>query len=565
MADGKVLIDIDLDDKNYKSALERLKGATGGAFATMGKMAVAGIAAASTAVAGLAGIGLKYNMQMENFTTNFKVMLGSQEAAVAKVEELKQMAAKTPFGMADLADATQTLLAFQVPAEDTIDILKMLGDISLGNKEKLGGLALVFGQVSSAGKLSGQDLLQFINQGFNPLNYIAERTGESMAELRTRMSAGAIGVDEVRQALQDATAEGGQFYKGMEEASKTTAGLISTLKDNVYSLIGQVFEPLSNSLLTDIVPAVIDAVDQLTTAFEEDGLQGLIETAGDLMADFVTAIVDKLPDLLQAGTDILTSIVEGLLSNQEELSRSISLLLDTLIQTVMSLIPLILELGVQILIALVEGISDNIDLIIDAIITLILLLVDTLTNPDTIVKLINAAFNIMDAIANGLIQAIPRLIAKIPQIITAIKTAFDTYVQNWLNIGKNIVDGIWNGIKNGWTWLMDQVKGLVDNLVSGVKNWLGIKSPSRVGKYIGEMFDKGIELGISDNEDKTVEAAKRLARNLSVETAATALVTGETNAGNVSNVNNKTVNMTFNSAGPLAPFEAYRRMLEVDI
>ena len=84
----------------------------------------------------------------------------------------------------------------------------MLGAVALGNKEKLSSLALVFGQVSSAGRLTGQDLLQFINVGFNPLNYIAKRTGESMEELRDRMSRGAIGVEEVEQAFIDATSNG---------------------------------------------------------------------------------------------------------------------------------------------------------------------------------------------------------------------------------------------------------------------------------------------------------------------------------------------------------------------
>ena len=68
----------------------------------------------------------------------------------------------------------------------------MLGDVSQGNKERFDSLTLAFAQVGSAGKLSGQDLLQFVNAGFNPLNEISKMTGESMAELKERMSAGGV-------------------------------------------------------------------------------------------------------------------------------------------------------------------------------------------------------------------------------------------------------------------------------------------------------------------------------------------------------------------------------------
>ena len=94
----------------------------------------------------LGGIGLKYSADMEMYTTNFAVMLGSQEAAVAKVEELKVMAAKTPFEMADLAQGTQTLLAFNISATESTGILQMLGDVSLGNSQKLETLSRAYGK-----------------------------------------------------------------------------------------------------------------------------------------------------------------------------------------------------------------------------------------------------------------------------------------------------------------------------------------------------------------------------------------------------------------------------------
>ena len=275
------MVKIGLDDKKFKEGVRKAEketknfGDKAKSFMnTAKKIAIGGVGVAATVGSMLAKTGIEYNSQMENYTTNFKVMLGGAEEAAKKVEQLKTMAAKTPFGMSELAEATQTLLAFQVPADDTNNILKMLGDVALGNKEKLKGLALVFGQVSSAGKLQGQDLMQLINQGFNPLNYIAKRTGESMNELRDRMSKGGISAEEVRQAFVDATSAGGQFHNGMEEASKTMSGLKSTLDDTVNSKLGEFFE-VSSQKATDALPKIIEFVEAIDVKKIVDNLEKL--------------------------------------------------------------------------------------------------------------------------------------------------------------------------------------------------------------------------------------------------------------------------------------------------
>lgn len=163
MGDGKVKIDVELQKKDFEKRLKELETqseSAGNNIVSKFKKITAGLGIGKLAY-DFMGAGINFNKTMQTYTANFKVMLGSQEKATKKVQELKEMAAKTPFEMSDLADATETLLSFQVPAEDAQEILRQLGDISLGNKEKLKGLALVFGQVSSAGKLTGQDLMQF--------------------------------------------------------------------------------------------------------------------------------------------------------------------------------------------------------------------------------------------------------------------------------------------------------------------------------------------------------------------------------------------------------------------
>lgn len=214
----------------------------------------------------LLDVGLAFNNQMDTYRRNFGVLLGDVEKGAQMTERLRTMAAATPFALTDLADATQTLLSYQVSAENVEEVLHNLGDIALGDKQKLGTLASVFGQISMAGKLLTQDYKQLINVGFNPLTFIAKRTGESMEQLQDRMSKGGISAQEVTQAFHDATAEGGVFYQGMEQGSKTMTGLMSTLNDTWTQFVGNITEPVYDALTTHTIPAAIRALNKISAA-----------------------------------------------------------------------------------------------------------------------------------------------------------------------------------------------------------------------------------------------------------------------------------------------------------
>jgi tape measure domain-containing protein len=174
---------------------------------------------------------------IEQLNTKFEVFTGSAEAAAEHVEHLKKMGAATPFEFKDLAEASTTLQAFGQSAKESEHDLQVLGDISGGQAEKLKGLSVVFGQVASAGKLQGGDLMQLINQGFNPLQEISKRTGETMMSLKDKMAAGQISFEMVKESMEHATAAGGQFHGMMEKQSQTLGGLWSTLQDTLGELL----------------------------------------------------------------------------------------------------------------------------------------------------------------------------------------------------------------------------------------------------------------------------------------------------------------------------------------
>lgn len=372
-ADGSVVFSTELDESGLKSGLSKLSS-VGGKWAKGFGVMIGGV---STALLGLAKMGMQYNSQMENYQTNFAVLLGDEAKALDYVALMREKAAKTPFGMEDLASASQTMLSFGMSAEDSMKYMDMLGDISLGNKDKLGSLSLAFSQVSSAGKLTGQDLLQMINSGFNPLTTIAEKTGASIGDLKAVMAGdkasdefvallaaaekevetlgdnasdsakmlaqigreGMISADMVAQAMEIETSAGGRFYQGMLKASETMSGMISTLKDDAMNLVGNVFAPLSAAFAENVLPLASGYLTSLTEAFEQGGTSGLIDELGTVLGDVLTRASQSLPNTLKVATNIVGSIAKAAVKNAPKIIAGLGSSASALLGSISDLLP----------------------------------------------------------------------------------------------------------------------------------------------------------------------------------------------------------------------------------
>ena len=230
--------------------------------------------------------GLDYNRSMESYLTNFKVMLGDEQLAAEKLEEIRRMAASTPFSLSDLTEGTQTLLQFGVAADDTTGVLKRLGDISLGNADKLQTLVRAYGKMSSAQKVTLENVNMMIDAGFNPLNQICDATGESMSALYKRISDGKVSFNELEAAVAAATSEGGQFYNGMLEASQTFNGRLSTLKDNVAALTGE----LTSGLFSALGDIIVKANELVVSITEDDSKMAALKETISVLTAAVVAV-----------------------------------------------------------------------------------------------------------------------------------------------------------------------------------------------------------------------------------------------------------------------------------
>lgn len=270
MSDFSITGEVKLNSDPAERSVSKWTVAAGNLIADFSKKA-------ASALESVVKSGISYNAGMESYLTNFKVMLGDEQLAAEKLEEIRKMAASTPFTLSDLTDGTQTLLQFGIAADDTTGVLKQLGDISLGNADKLQTLVRAYGKMSSAQKVTLENVNMMIDAGFNPLNQICATTGESMSDLYKRISDGEVGFDELAAAVNAATSEGGQFYNGMLEASQTVNGRLSTLQDNISALVGK----LTDDLFTAFGDIIGKGNELVVTFLDDDEkMRQLKETIG---------------------------------------------------------------------------------------------------------------------------------------------------------------------------------------------------------------------------------------------------------------------------------------------
>lgn len=247
-----------------------------------------------------------------------------------------------------------------------------------------------------------------------------------MEDLYDRISAGEVSFSEIQEAIAAATSEGGQFYQGMEKASQTTEGLVSTLQDVVKSKAGEFFADVS-AKIKEALPNVISFVENIDVAEVTQSIQNLY-----------TRFVELSPII--AG---VTAAVVALRT-----AMTIAAISQALLNAVMNLNPFIL------IATLIAG-------VVVALITL------WNTNEDFRNAVINIWNNVKEFISSA-IDAIVGFFKNLVEFITSlpekIKEIFDNIVQKALDLGKDIIDSIINGISAAWDGLVSWFTGLWDSL-----------------------------------------------------------------------------------------------------
>ena len=248
----------------------------------------------------LVGGAVDYQKSMEYYTTSFTVMTGSADKASETVKKLADIGATTPFDMPQLADATSLLMNFGFSADDAVDSMMMLGDISQGNADKLNSIARAYGKMNSAQKVSLEDINMMIDAGFNPLQEISEKTGESMQSLYDRISKGTMSVDEITESMKRSTSEGGKYFQSMDAQSQTLDGRLSTLSDTINSKLGEALQPILQKAADEWIPNVTNAIDNMD-----------VDSVVSVIDDIVSGVGDLFGFIMDNGSTII-SLVAGI-------------------------------------------------------------------------------------------------------------------------------------------------------------------------------------------------------------------------------------------------------------
>jgi tape measure domain-containing protein len=273
------------DAKGSASALRSISSAAGsrvwGRFNTGlqgARQQLAGIGTA-TKVAGAGFVamgavsgkmGLNFNATMESNTVAFTNFLGSTKRATVFLDDLYQMAAKTPFEFPELAGAARKFLAFGFTADETKKTLNTVGDAVAGiggGTEEIQRLVMSLGQIQAKGKLSTEELMQMAELGIPAFGILRKEFDMTGKELEKALRTGAIGADKGIAALTKGMDE---RFKGSSAAqAKTFQGQWSTIKDNFNKFMGDVTKPLFNILKSDVFPFLNQMIQGALPLFED--------------------------------------------------------------------------------------------------------------------------------------------------------------------------------------------------------------------------------------------------------------------------------------------------------
>lgn len=316
--------------------------------------------------------------------------------------------------------------------------------------------------------------------------------------------------------------------------------------DEAMEMIGEGIDQLCEKL-EELIPQVMEIGGQILMKLAEaiiENLPTLIDTGMEILNMVIQGIIENLPKLLEAGMQIVTGLVDATLQNLpmlievalqmiltlangivEQLPTLIPAIIEVVLQVVNTLIenlPLLIEGAIQLFLGIVTGLIqalpqiiaalptlidsiinaliDSIPLLVDCGVKLFVALIENL--PAIIVAIVKAAPEIVKSLVRGFLELAGQLKETGTKLMTKLKEGISSMLSNLVdaakNIGKNIVDGIWNGISAGWDWLKEKVGGLAQSLFDGAKSALGISSPSKKFRYLGEMCVAGFDEGIAD-------------------------------------------------------------------
>ena len=340
MAQDKVSVEITVEERQALKALKKLaKGVD--KFGDDSKKSLkktdlalasfAGNLAATAASSALFAIGsglkslavgsFEAAAATEKIRTQLEVLTGSQEKAATLYKELTDFSASTPFQLQGISEAAAQLVAFGFEAETVTARVEKIGEVAAGSGAHLKDVALIYGQVAAAGKLTGERLLQLQERAIPIGAALAKTLNVAETEVKSLVSSGVVGFAEFESAFNSMSQEGGLFQGAIQKQSETINGVISTLKDNFFLLEGAIGDAFA--------PAIIDGAKILTVLLQ-DMAGYLRETEADAKfaaggVDVLRKTVVTLEGRLKGIQENQFNLPEMLLGDEAEISEKLAI------------------------------------------------------------------------------------------------------------------------------------------------------------------------------------------------------------------------------------------------
>lgn len=466
---SKKMGDADGASKKLNDGFTVIKG-------TMANLASQAISKVVDGFKQLVGGAVDYQKSMEYYTTSFTVMTGSADKASETVKKLADIGATTPFDMPQLADATSLLMNFGFSADDAVDSMMMLGDISQGNAEKLDTIARAFGKMNSAQKVSLESINMMIDAGFNPLQEISEHTGESMQSLYDRISKGKMSVDEITESMKRSTSEGGKYFQSMDAQSQTLDGRLSTLSDTVNSKLGEALQPILQKAADEWIPNITNAIENMD-----------IDSVVSIIDDLISGVGDLFGFIMDNGSTII-SLVAGI--GTAMVTWKVASMINGLVTAIQAFQAA--NEGASIAQAVLNGVMNANPIML--VVTLLAGLVATIitlwnTNEGFRNAVINVWNAFKDTVGNvitsvgGFIDNLISWFQALPGRIGAFLSEVIGNVQNWAS---NMVSRASEAGSN----FVSRVVSFISGLPSAVWNWLS-SALNRAWNFAGQLAQAG--------------------------------------------------------------------------
>ena len=259
-------------------------------------------------------------------------------------------------------------------------------------------------------------------------------------------------------------------------------GIITALLENI---------PLIVQAGIDLLVALIQALPQIITT--------IVQAIPQIISGIVNALVQNIPQIIQAGIDLLTSLISALPEIITTIVSAIPEIINGIITALLENIPLIVQAGIDLLVALIQALPQIITTIVQAIPQIISGIVNALVQ--NIPQIIQAGVQLFVSLIQNLPTIIVEIVKAVPQIVSGIVQAFASLGGEMVSAGANLLHGLWEGISSAASWLWDKVTGWASSLVSGIKSFFGIHSPSTVFAEIGTNMGEGVGVGFGESMD----------------------------------------------------------------